>query len=242
MSNLNSNITSLFNSLNTNSAGNSGSLGGIDLAGYAAVKNGSLGKLTKAYYAEGTGRTDSTAKSEITSKTAVKKAAAREEVDRSGLTTLKKEANELKSSAEALGKDDLWKGADGKADMNKVASAVKDFANNYNKVIDQASKVNSKEVAQDTKFMTGMTDTFSKVLGKIGISVGDDGKMTVDEEVLKKADVATAKSLFNGNATYGSQIADKANAISKDTEISTGLYGSDASVSSALSSVYNQFI
>ena len=241
MSGINSNISSLLGSLGSNNQTGSGSLGSLDLANYAAIKNGSYGKLVKAYYSDSDKSTESAAKATSNS-TSAKKAAVKEEVDKTGLTTLKKDANELKSSAEALAKDDLWKTTDGKTDMTKVASAVKDFANNYNKVIDQASKVSSKEVAQDLKFMTGMTDTFSKVLGKIGITVGEDGKMSVDEDALKKADVATAKSLFNGNATYGSQIADKANNISKDADMSTSVYGSDASVSSALSSVYNQFI
>ena len=66
--------------------------------------------------------------------------------------------------------------------------------------------------------------------------------LTVDEDKLKNADVATIKSIFNGNATYGSQIAEKANSISKDTEMSTTIYGNDASTSSALSSLYNQFV
>jgi hypothetical protein len=241
MSGINSNISSLFNSLGGGSSANSGPIGSLDLANYAAIKNGSYGKLVKAYYSDGARNSESTAKA-ASGPASAKKAAAKEEVDRTGLTALKKEANELRSSAQDLSKDDLWKTKDGKTDMTKVASAVKDFANSYNKVIDQASKVSSKEVSQDMKFMKGMTDTFSKVLGKIGITVGDDGKMSVDEEALKKADVATAKSLFNGNATYGSQIADKANSISKDADMSTSLYGNDASVSSALSGVYNQFI
>ena len=138
--------------------------------------------------------------------------------------------------------DDLWKTTEGKIDSDKVTSAVKDFANKYNKVIDQASKVSSKEVSQDVKFMTGMTDTFSKVLGKIGVTVGDDGKLSVDEEALGKADTATVKSLFGGNGTYGSQIADKAGNIYRDADMSSSIYGSNATTSSALSSVYNQFI
>ena len=242
MSGFNSNISSLFNSLNANNSTVSGS---IDLANYAAIKNGSYGKLVKAYYssdsAQSTDNTTGSVKSS-TDTSAAKKAAVREDVDKTGLTTLTKNANELKTSAEALSKEDLWKTSDGKTDMTKVAGAVKDFANSYNKVVDQASKVSSKEVAQDMKFMAGMTDTFTKVLGKAGITVGDDGKLSVDEEALKKADVSTVKSLFNGNGTYGSQIADKANSISKDAQMSTSLYSNDASVSSALSSVYNQFI
>lgn len=239
---LDSSVSALFNSLNSGNS-NSGSIGSIDLANYAAIKNGSYGKLVKSYYAETSGKTGDVKSSSATSKSQTSKATStKKDVDTTGLTQMKKDADKLKASAEALNKEDLWKTTDGKADTKAIVSAVKDFANDYNKVIDQASKVNSKEIANDTKFMTGMTDTFTKVLGKIGITVGTDGKMSVDEEALGKADIATAKSLFAGNATYGSQIADKAGAISKDTELSTGIYNGDATVSSTLSSLYNQLI
>ena len=239
---LDSGVSALFNSLNSGNS-NSGSVGSIDLASYAAIKNGSYGKLVKSYYAETSGKTGEVKSSSATSKSQTEKTSAiKKDVDTTGLTQMKKDADKLKASAEALGKEDLWKATDGKVDTKAIVSAVKDFANDYNKVIDQASKVNSKEIANDTKFMTGMTDTFTKILGKIGITVGTDGKMSVDEEALGKADVATAKSLFTGNATYGSQIADKAGAISKDTELSTGIYNQEATVSSALSSLYNQLI
>ena len=89
--------------------------------------------------------------------------------------------------------------------------------------------------------MKGMTDTFSKVLGKIGITVGEDGKMSVDEEALKKADTATIKSLFEGNGTYGSQIADKAANVAKDAEMNASIYGVDGTTTSALSSMFNQY-
>ena len=239
MSGLNSNISSLFNSLNTN--GNSGVSGSVDLASYAAIKNGSYGKLVKAYYSEGSKSTDTAKASSASGKTASAKSKA-EDTDKTGLTQLKKDADELKSSAEALVSEDLWKTTGGKYDTDKIAGAVKDFVSDYNKVLEQSSKVSSKEVSQDVKFMTGMTGTFTKILGKAGITVGEDGKMSVDEEALKKADVATVKSLFAGSGTYGSQIADKANGISRDSQMSTSLYGSDATATSALSSVYNQFI
>ena len=231
-------ITSMLGNSNTNS---NNSLGSFNFSDYAAIKNGSYGKLVKSYYG-GTDKANYEAKAASAKSSDSAKTKASTEVDKTGLTQIKKDADELRTSAEALNKDDLWKAADGKTDMAKISSAVKDFADKYNKVIDQSSKISSREVSQDVKFMTGMTDTFSKVLGKIGITVGEDGRMSVDEDALKKADSATVRSLFSGNATYGSQIADKASAIARDADMNSSIYGSNAETSSTLSSIYNQLI
>lgn len=233
-------ITSMLGSTGSNS--NSGnSMGSFDFANYAAIKNGSYGKLVKSYYA-GTDKAVNDEKAAATKAASSTKTKAKEEVDKTGLTQIKKAADQLKTSVEDLGKEDLWKKTEGKVDTDKLLTAVKGFADNYNKVIDQASKVSSKEISQDVKFMTGMTDTFNKVLAKAGINVGDDGKLSVNEEAFKKADEATLKSLFSGNGTYGSQIADKANSIVRDADLGTSIYGSNAETSSALSSLYNQLI
>ena len=231
-------ITSMLGNSNTNS---NNSLGSFSFTDYAAIKNGSYGKLVKSYYS-GTDKANYEAKAASAKSSDSTKTNASTEVDKTGLTQIKKDADELRASAEALNSDDLWKTTDGKVDMNKVSSAVKDFADKYNKVIDQSSKVSSKEIAQDMSYMTGMTDTFSKVLGKIGITVGDDGKLSVDDEKLNKADTATLKTLFDGFGTYGSQIADKAGNIYRDADMSSTIYGSNATTTSALSSVYNQFV
>ncbi len=231
-----SGISTLLNSLGSGKDGSTG----FDFAGYASIKNGSYGKLVKSYYAEQTGAAGKTA-SEVKS-TSNAKTTKTEDSDTTGLSQMKKDAQQLKTSAEKLSSDDMWKKTDGKLDMSKVASAVKDFAADYNKVIDQAGKVSSKEIGQDMKFMSSMTDTFTKVLAKVGVSVGSDGKLSVDEEKLAKADEATVQSLFKGNATYGSQIADKASAIARDADMNSSIYGSNAETSSTLSSIYNQLI
>ena len=231
-------ITSMLGSSNK---GSDNSFGAFDFANYAAIKNGSYGKLVKSYYA-GTDKAVESQKASTAKTSGTSKSKASEDIDTTGLAQLKNDADKLQSSAEALDKDDLWKKINGKEDMTKIAGAVKDFAENYNKVIEQSSKVNSKEVSKDVSYMTSMTDTFSKVLARIGVSVEDNGKLSVDEDKLKKADVATVKSLFDGNGTYGSQIADKAANIRRDADMNSSIYGSNATTASALSGVYNQFI
>ena len=225
----NSNISSLFNSLNSNN-----SMGSINLGDYASIKSGSYKKLLKAYYGEQ--KPSATDKTKETAKNKKKNDAS---IDSTGLSELKKDAENLKSATETLGKDELWKQNEGKYDMDKIANAVKSFASSYNDVIDQSSKVNSKDVSQDTKYMSSLTSTMSKSLSKIGVTVGADGKLSVNEDTLKKANASSIKTLFTGTVSYGSQIEDKASSIAKDTIMNSSIYGSNGATSSTLSSIFN---
>ena len=155
---------------------------------------------------------------------------------------MKKEADGLKTAAEALNEDALWKQTDGKYDMDKIVSAVKTFANEYNDTLNQAAKVNSKDIAQDVRYMNSMTNTMSKALSKIGVTVGTDGKLSVNEDELKKANVTSIKSLFAGSVSYGSQISDRASEIARDTVMNSSVYGSNGALSSSLSNMFNKWI
>ena len=105
-----SSISSLLNSLGS---GNNSS-GSFDFANYAAIKNGSYGKLVKSYYAEQNKTSDTkTASSNAKSKTSTK-TDSNKNTDTTGLTQMKKDADKLRASAEALDNDDLWKKTDGK--------------------------------------------------------------------------------------------------------------------------------
>ena len=228
MRNFNLNIGTLFSSLGNNN-------NTFNFSDYASIKNGSYGKLMKSYYAE---QKKDTTPEKTPNKTTVNKNKSEQLVDKTGLTQMKKEADGLKSAVDALAKDDLWKSAD----RDKIAGAVKNFVNEYNDVIAQSKKVNGGNIAQSTKYMSSMTDTMSKALSKAGISVGSDGKLSLDEDALSKASVDNVKSLFNGKVSYGSQIADKASEISRDTLMNSSVYSSNGTLSSALSGMFNNWV
>lgn len=235
MRGFNFNISSMFGGFGSNN-----SLGSFNFSDYASIKNGSYGKLMKSYYAEQkkSARAEKTDK-DTSSKINRKKEAA---IDKTGLTQMKKEADGLKTAAEALNEDALWKQTDGKYDMDKIVSAVKTFANEYNDTLNQAAKVNSKDIAQDVRYMNSMTNTMSKALSKIGVTVGTDGKLSVNEDELKKANVTSIKSLFAGSVSYGSQISDRASEIARDTVMNSSVYGSNGALSSSLSNMFNKWI
>ena len=228
MRGFNFNISSLFSNLGSGNA-----FGSFNFSDYASIKNGSYGKLVKSYYAEQK-KTPGSDKA-----TTTKPTKKEETVDKTGLSQMKKEAEGLKSAAEALNKEDLWKQTDGKYDMDKIVSAVKTFASEYNDTITQASKVNSKDVAQDVRYMSSMTSTMSKALSNIGISVDLTGKMSVNEETLKNAKMNDVKSLFSGAASYGKQIEKDAIGISSAVVMGSSIYNSSGIATSALSGMFD---
>lgn len=220
----NFNISSLFSGFSSNNF-----LSSINFSDYASLRNGSYKKLLKAHYAE-----EKKASASNQTET-VKKKDSKVDNNNTELAQLKKESDSLKSAAEELKKEDLWKQTDGKYDMDKIADAVKTFAGEYNDTLTNAAKVNPKAIATDVKYMKSMTATMSNALSKVGITIGIDGKMSVNEDKLKDANERSLKSLFSGESSYGAQIAKKASEISRDTVRNT-------SVISNMGSLFDQWI
>lgn len=181
------------------------------LSDYAAIKNGSYGKLVKAYYAKQ--EAESAAQSGDTTQK---------------LTLMRSSADSLKKSADALNNASLWEkkkitktdeetGEKIEAedyDWAAITKAVKAFVDDYNSVVGEAGVSNTKSVLRNAAWMTGMTDKNSNMLAKIGIKIGKGNKLELDEEALKKADISSLKTVFTGYNSFAAGISGKAVSIS----------------------------
>ena len=206
--------------------------GTFSLSDYASIKNGSYGKLLKAYYAN---------------QDAEKISSSKDSVQKS--TLMRTGAEALKKSADALNNDELWekkkiKKKDEKTgeetevvdyDWEAITKAVKSFVEDYNDVIEQAGESNSKEVLRNAVWMTGITESSENVLSKIGIKVGKGNKMELDEDALKKASIGTLKIIFTGHNSFANKVSMKANSISNAAAWSSGTYKSNGKYNNALS-------
>lgn len=206
---------------------------------FASRKSGSYAKLIKSYYSDQKKLENEAKKTkkELSSLNAKKNL----EKIQPGLSMMKKEADGLKVAADALEKADLWEQKDGEYDIDKITKAIKSFASEYNDVIDQSAN-NSAATSQATKYMKGITNAMSKALAKVGVNVDVLGKISVDEEKLKSADVKAVKSIFNGKTSYASQISEKAREISRDTILNSGMYMNNGYFSNTTSSMFNKWI
>lgn len=188
----------------TNSSGNL-------LGDYASIKNGSYGKLMKAYYAK------QDEEKALSSGDSTQK-----------LTLLRSSADSLKKSAETLNRDDLWekkkftktdeetgeKTEVEDYDWKAITKAVKSFIEDYNSVIELAGDSETQSVLRNTSWMVNMTDKAQNLLSKAGINIGKGNKLELDEEAFQKADIVALKSLFKGYGSYADRISQKAGNIS----------------------------
>ena len=234
-----SNITSLFG------MGNTGSTSSLysQLAQYSSIKSGAYAKLTKAYYGKNTDtskKTESTAKkSDVTDKLYTSKAADSVKA----LNAVETEANELVKSAKKLvdsGKDSLFT-SEKEYDKDKAYEAVSKFVTDYNDTIDKLAGTSDTTVHNNASSMKRMTDIMKNSLSKAGISIGDDGKLSVSEEDFKKADFSKIKSVFSGKNSYADIISNSASRIASAASTAENKYGSGAYGSDGTYSSYNSY-
>lgn len=177
------------------------------LSDYASIKNGSYGKLMKAYYAK-----DSATQKHVSSIVDQKKSSISVSKDSAQtLEAVEKATDGLKESADKLidtGKDAVFT-----KDREAVYQAVSSFVEDYNKVIEQTGKASSDSISNRVKTLKIMTQANSRMLGKVGITLGEDDRLSIDKEAFNKASETTLQSLFHDHSSYAYHVSAQASLI-----------------------------
>lgn len=215
----------LFQNLST---GSGSSLGNLNfLSDYASIKNGSYGKLMKAYYAKNSNSNVKAAADE--KKTDTKKSISTSSDTAKTLSEIEKSADTMKESADKL----LTKGTKSvfakknvttkdeygfdtttrEYDTEAIYKAVADFTKSYNNLLDKVADSESTTILNKGTSLVNMTKANEKLLSDIGITIGKDNTLTINEETFKKADMNTVKNLFNSTGSYGYNVSSQASMI-----------------------------
>ena len=250
-----SSLTSYF----SNSLGSSAASTSFSLTDYAQIKNGSYGKLMKAYYSKvankssssktSSSSTDATSTEDVlssltsskTSSTGTTSAAASSAsaAVKADTTT----ANASKSLATTL--SDLSSASYTSDNIDSLYSKVSDFVKNYNSAVSAGSSSSITSVNNNTSWMEGTTSSNKSLLSKAGITVNSNNTISVDETAFKKSDLTTLKDIFSGNDnySYGNQISGRAQkmySLAATGGTSDSTYTSNASYSAAATgTMYN---
>ena len=226
---------------------------------YSHIKSGSYKSLLNAYYSKVQGN-EKLSKEDISSLV-------------SGKYNLSKEKDPLKNvkaNSDSLGVSSLNlmdKGVDSVFDKKKVEKvdeesgekfiseeydvegikdAVSQFVSDYNAVIENSANTDSTKVMKKTLDMIDTTKIYKDSLEKVGISIGSDNKLTIDEEKFEAANMDSVKSLFNNENSLGQRTMQKALQISNEAykaQLTSSLYNSSGSYSSNdYSSLLNMYL
>ena len=245
MATINSMMSSgMFGSSNSSSI--FGGSGSFNFSDYASIKNGSYGKLMKAYYKnEGS---DSSSKVDRNDKKAVNDLVK-------SLNRTSDTAGSLSKSISALNKDSLYEKKDitkkdenGKKttendyDWDAISKSVKSYVDSYNDTMDDAAESSNTSVLRNAAWMTKITKKNESALAKVGISVGSDNKLKVDEDKLKTADINDIKNVFGGNNSYGAQMNYKAQQIGNAANSAANTYTGSGTYSRMIQSTWGTSI
>ncbi len=205
---LNSGMADTYSTLLGGISGSDGAGGVSSLLGdYAAIKNGSYGKMMKSYYAK----------------------LEKQEAEASGETDQKK-AGKIKDSASASAAASLYKSASALGSLNyddrseenidKITDSVSAFIKDYNSLMKSADKSDNTTVQKQAESLYNSYYSNYKLFAKVGITLNSDKTLSFDEDSMKKAladtehgNGATVKTLFGGIGSFADKAVDKASRI-----------------------------
>ncbi len=196
----------LFSGMNKSVAGTASDMSW--LSDYASIKSGSYGKLMKSYYSSVAGDKKNTAEagskdsrsSVLESLTSVKTQTPTASKETKAYNKAATAADALQSSIKDLGslKED--------ADDDKVFEALSGYVKNYNSVVDTASATADKSIGNRLDSIKSTTSANEKDLASLGISVGKDGKLSIDKDQFAAGDKSKVQTLFADRRSYASNV------------------------------------
>lgn len=95
-------------------------------------------------------------------------------------------------------------------DLYKAASKLVD---SYNAVVESSAKSDNVSINKSVKWMTDDTKAREKQLNKIGITVGQDGKLSIDEEKFNQASLSDVRYMMEGDSSYTWKISQRATGL-----------------------------
>lgn len=121
----------------------------------------------------------------------------------------------LKTDGRKLASDELYekiKDKDGvyRYDVEKIFAAASSFVSNYNKMFANAESSSNSGALANLSYIRERTARSEDTLKQFGISVDSRGRMKIDEDVFKKADMSQVQRFFKD---YGSAVATNASLV-----------------------------
>ena len=163
---------------------------------------------------------------------------------------LKTYANNVSSAVSNLESSFKTDETTGEIDRDKAYEAASKFVDSYNELYSSTRSSGNSTVSNKSQFIANMTNAYSRKLSNVGITVGSDGKLSIDKDTFNNASEDDLDQVFGKKDSYASFMSTQANAVSAYAQTSAYLDANStytksgtvaSSNASALSGVlYNQ--
>lgn len=146
-------------------------------------------------------------------------------------------ASSVTDALNALQDEKLWDTESKDFSMDTLVSKISNFTNAYNNMLTNIGKVGKTVESEYSPELSSILSHFEEDLSAVGITVGSDGKLVVDTDKMKEADVSKLKELFGKDAEFAkalrAEVTDLNEVVSQAVSIQnklSGLYDSSSSV------------
>ena len=208
--------STLFRGMNSSGSSFSGLIGE-----YNQIRNGTYGRLLKAYYkkfnADGSTKTETTDKitnkGKTSSDTALQNAAMKLAAVKTGSSSLyeKKTIVDTKEDGSTSTRTDY--------DYDTLVKSVQSFVSAYNETLESVGTIEASSVQQKTQWMTQEMNQYKDELAGVGISVDKDGRLALDEKAFREKDMPELQEFFEGTNSVLGKIARKASNLAGAAEL-----------------------
>ena len=260
--NVNMDYSTLFSSMSGGSSSNN-YLSGLSsmLSDYSSIKNGSYGKLVSAYYKKvGNEKTSSADDDDSSAKKSEVGTAKSAAAEKKQYTSLASDAKSLSANAEKLSSDksDLfdktWQnvtdedGVESKVydyDSSRIMKAVSSFVKDYNSIVSTAGDLSDVTTDARVSYMEKITSSYKKELSSIGITVKDNGKLSLNKDKMQESGMESVANVLGGKSGYAYQISSAASLLESSATkaaSNTSTYSSRGALNSDFSSIMDSFI
>ena len=112
-------------------------------------------------------------------------------------------------------------------DRGKMYDAAKSFVDSYNDMYSAVGNSRSSIVSARTSLMESTAKAYAGTLGKAGITVGDDGSLSIDKEKFLEADDKALTAALGRNSAFTGAAVSQAVSVSRyaDSESWSGFGG-----------------
>lgn len=102
----------------------------------------------------------------------------------------------------------------GKYDENSAKKLINNFVSDYNTLVDSLGKSDNNSVLQKGVLLVNTAKVYSGSLGRVGISIGDDNKLSFNEDYMSEISATDLKTTFGGDG-IAAKVRQKSEQISR---------------------------